>query len=368
MAIYHLSATAVQRSKGHSAVAGAAYRSGSTLHEVMTNQTHDYQRKRGIVRSEIMAPDNAPDWTHDREELWNRAELAEKRRDAQPAREIRLGLPHELDDGQRADLVFRYAQDMFVAQGMVADISIHRPDHHGDQRNYHAHILLTMRELDGDNFSTKKQRDWNRTELLEYWREEWAHYQNDALEVAGFDERVDHRSFEAQGSNHEPTRHLGKDASVMEREGKASRIGDENREVKKHNRELDELVNELAAVQAEISRELEITFLPAEPESDVIVSLPVARIEEPLSWEEQKRRSQNLFTSEVTQEFESQIRERGEISEYGLGKSWFDRTLTMFENFYYDVREQAKDVWRIYVVDRFRDKGNDHDKDIEPER
>ncbi len=40
----------------------------------------------------------------------------------------------------------------------------------------------------------------------------------------------------------------------------------------------------------------------------------------------------------------------------------------MSENFYYDTVEQVKDLWQKYVVDRFRDKGNDPDKDIEPER
>jgi hypothetical protein len=90
MAIFHLSAEPIQRSKGYSAVAAAAYRAGDELHDERTGETYDYRRKRGVFTSAIIAPDNAPEWVQDREELWNRAELAEKRKDAQPAREVRL--------------------------------------------------------------------------------------------------------------------------------------------------------------------------------------------------------------------------------------------------------------------------------------
>lgn len=420
MAIYHLSVTQVQRSKGHSAVAGAAYRSGSVLYDRMIDQTHDYQRKRGIVQSAILAPDQAPEWVYDREELWNRAELAEKRRDAQPAREVRVALPAELSDEQRADLVFRYVQEVFVGAGMVADLSIHRPDRHGDQRNHHAHILLTMRELDGDDFAVRKNRDWNKPALLETWREQWEEYQNRALEEAGSDARVDHRSLEAQGSLHKPTRHLGKDATAMEREGIATRIGDENREVEAYNRRMDQLVSELAQVEAEIAQELDRQYLPAqEPEEVPAFSLEATiDAEGTLTWEEEKAQLQhpanvdvtNLFEKQIAEyapesqtafladrepdpdgqppsgeeekqfrahdplesalvkEFERQIKTYGAIQEYGLGKTWLERTVAMFEDFYYDAAQTAKETWEKYVKGRFRDRDNDPDREIGPER
>ena len=118
--------------------------------------------------------------------------------------------------------------EQFVARGMVADLAIHAPNAAGDERNHHAHVMLTMRELTGDGFG-KKARDWNSTEQLAVWREAWAHHQNRALERHGHAARVDHRSFEAQGIDREPSAHLGPVASDMERNGKASRIGDENR-------------------------------------------------------------------------------------------------------------------------------------------
>ena len=86
MAIYHLHAQMVQRSKGESAVAGAAYRSGSLIYEESTGVTHDYRRKQGVEYSEIIAPEGAQSWVQDRHTLWNKVEAAEKRKDAQVAR------------------------------------------------------------------------------------------------------------------------------------------------------------------------------------------------------------------------------------------------------------------------------------------
>jgi hypothetical protein len=88
LAIYHFHAKMVQRKLGQSAVAGAAYRSGSRLYEEATGITHDYTFKQGVEHSEILAPQDAPPWVSDRHTLWNTVEAAEKRKDAQVAREI----------------------------------------------------------------------------------------------------------------------------------------------------------------------------------------------------------------------------------------------------------------------------------------
>ena len=85
----------------------------------------------------------------------------------------------------------------FVDRGMVADIALHAPGRAGDERNHHAHILLTTREIDAEGFTTKN-RDWNAVEVLEGWREAWARDSNAALERAGIEDRVDHRTLVAQ--------------------------------------------------------------------------------------------------------------------------------------------------------------------------
>lgn len=198
MAIYRFSAKPIKRSKGQSAVASAAYRAGDKLKDERVGKQFDYSKRSGVLHAEIIAPDNAPEWCKDRESLWNAAEAAGIRKDDQPAREIILALPHELTDEERLNLVRRYVKEHFVNLGMVADVAIHAPGKEGDERNYHAHIMLTMREIQPDGFG-KKVTDWNDRKLFSSWREEWARHNNEAFERAGVDERVDHRSNAERG-------------------------------------------------------------------------------------------------------------------------------------------------------------------------
>lgn len=158
---------------------------------------HDYARRGGVAHEEIIAPENTPEWMKDRDALWNAVETAEKRKDAQLSREVQLALPHELSPAQRLALVRGFVSREFVARGMIADIAIHEPHRQGDDRNHHAHVMLTLRELTADGFGNKN-RAWNAREAIEQWREAWAEAINRALERAGHEQRVDHRTLEAQ--------------------------------------------------------------------------------------------------------------------------------------------------------------------------
>ncbi|TKD18356.1 molybdopterin-guanine dinucleotide biosynthesis protein MobA [Rhodobacter capsulatus] len=197
MAIYHLRATMISRSAGRSATAAAAYRVGERIEDHRTGLTFDYRARGGVDHVETLAPAHAPAWVQDRAALWNAVEAAETRKNSQVAREIRVALPAELNHGQRVELVREFCQREFVARGMVADIALHAPGREGDDRNHHAHILLTTREIGPEGFTTKN-RDWNAVEMLEGWREAWARDSNRALERCGLDERIDHRTLEAQ--------------------------------------------------------------------------------------------------------------------------------------------------------------------------
>ena len=197
MAIYHLRATMISRSAGRSATAAAAYRSASHIEDHRTGLSFDYRARSGVDHVEILAPVHAPEWAQDRAALWNAVEAAETRKNSQVAREIRVALPAELDHGQRVELVRDFCQRQFVDRGMVADIALHAPGRESDDRNHHAHILLTTREIAAEGFTTKN-RDWNAVEVLEGWREAWAQDANLALELAGHGERIDHRTLEAQ--------------------------------------------------------------------------------------------------------------------------------------------------------------------------
>ena len=228
MAIYHFSVKVVSRGKGQSAVAKAAYNSRERMTDERTGETHDYRKKGGLAFEGIFAPKDAPEWVHDREELYNEVERRENRRDAQLLREVEVGLPHELTEEQREWLVKDFVREQFVRKGMVADVAIHEPDPEGDQRNHHAHILLSMREIGPDGFGDKV-RAWNGREQLEEWREAWERTANRYLERFGHEVRIDHRSLEEQGIDREPTRHQGPDIRQIEARGLVSEV-EERRE------------------------------------------------------------------------------------------------------------------------------------------
>jgi len=206
MAIYHLHAKLVKRGQGQSAVAAAAYRSGSLLVEETTGISHDYTRKRGVEHSEILAPDSAAPWVFDRQALWNTVEQHERRKDAQVAREIEVGLPVELSKSEQLALLRNYVQCEFVEKGMVADIGIHRDN----PVNPHAHILLTTRDLTPEGFGPKN-RSWNDKQHLLAWRSGWTDVTNQHLMQAGLAVRIDHRSYAEQKLNLIPGRKIGLD-------------------------------------------------------------------------------------------------------------------------------------------------------------
>ena len=197
MAIYHFSAKMISRSTGRSSVAAAAYRTAERLQDQRQGLEHDYSNRTGVLSSEILVPEGTPDSMKDRATLWNAVEAVERRKDAQLAREVTVALPHELTDAQRSELVRSFAQSAFVDRGMIADVAIHAPGKEGDQRNHHAHIMLTTRTIGADGFEGK-DRSWNSKELLEDWRESWADHANSYLREIEVVREIDHRSLEAQ--------------------------------------------------------------------------------------------------------------------------------------------------------------------------
>ena len=118
MAIYHLSVKVISRANGSSALASAAYRSGSRLHDQRLDRDHDFSNKSGVVHSEVMLPENAPDAWRDRERLWNDVEAAELRKDAQLSREVEFAIPREMNVEQGIALAGDFVQAEFVDRGM----------------------------------------------------------------------------------------------------------------------------------------------------------------------------------------------------------------------------------------------------------
>jgi hypothetical protein len=249
VAIYYMNVQIIGRSAGRTSTGAAAYRAGERIVDERTGQVYDYTRRRGEIESEILAPQGAPEWVQERSRLWNEVEKAERRGDAQVAREIVLAFPKELGAEQQRELIRAYVREEFVSKGMVADVAIHR-----NPNNPHAHIMLTLREIGPEGFSAKKNREWNRPEALERWRASWAEHANRELDRAGREERIDHRSLAEQGVERLPQVHLGPHASALERQGVATEKGDHNRQVQQHNAvviDLEKARNERQALAME---------------------------------------------------------------------------------------------------------------------
>lgn len=269
MAIFHLSVKTVSRSTGRSAVAAAAYRTGDTLTNERDGRQHDYANRTGVDESFIIAPVGC-EWAHNRSTLWNAAEQTEKRSNSVTAREYVLALPAELDAKDRADLARSFASAVVERYGVAADVALHAPSTGGDDRNYHAHILTTTREVEPVGLG-KKTRILDAAKTggpeIESLRELWAMQCNEALERHQKLARIDHRSYERQGVDEIPTMHLGPTSTTMERKHKAEqeRKGEpykpqtfkaqENERRRTMNDHVREMVRELAAIVREVAEQ-----------------------------------------------------------------------------------------------------------------
>jgi Ti-type conjugative transfer relaxase TraA len=235
MAIYHLHVKVIGRKSGSSAVASAAYRSASRLRDDRLERSHDFSNKRGVVHSEVMLPEDAPEQWSDRERLWNDVEAFEVRKDAQLAREVEFALPREMTEAQGIELARDFVQAEFVDQGMIADLNVHWDMTEDGMPKPHAHAMLTMRSVDENGFGPKV-REWNRTEMVERWRERWAELANERLAELDIDARIDHRSLEAQGIALEPQSQIGATAQRIEGEGmEAADRAEMHREIASNN-------------------------------------------------------------------------------------------------------------------------------------
>ena len=229
MAIYHFSAKVISRANGSSAVASAAYRAAERLHDDRLGRDHDFSNKAGVVHSEIMLPEGAPERLNDRATLWNEVEAGEKRKDAQLAREIEFSIPRELNQAQGVALACEFVEKQFVERGMVADMNVHWDRGKDGQPKPHAHVMLSMREVGPEGFG-QKVREWNSTQLLQEWREAWADHVNERLAELDIDARIDHRTLAAQGIDLEPQHKIGPAASRMPEQGlEAERVEDHAR-------------------------------------------------------------------------------------------------------------------------------------------
>lgn len=254
MAIYHCSIKSISRGAGQSIVASAAYRHACMLENSRTGEVYNYSRKQGVESSDIYLPSGVnQSWAQDRGKLWNAAEKAEKRKDARLGREIVLALPAELSASQRRELIGEMACHLAERYGVAVDVAIHQPSRQGDQRNHHAHMLISSRRITSEGFAEKTREldDHERGPAeVEHIRNEWARLANRALERAGQHVQIDHRSFRRQELKRMPSLHLGPSASAMERRGILTRLGNRNRAAQAINARAEKLGQEMSATKS----------------------------------------------------------------------------------------------------------------------
>jgi hypothetical protein len=396
---YHCSVKPVSRSAGRSVIAAAAYRLGARLEDHEYGELRDFTRRSGVVTSFTIAPAHAPEWATDPETLWNQAASAEKRKNSQLARECELALPASLSAADREAIVRTLARDLVDRYGVAVTAAIHEPSRHGDERNHHAHILMTTREMGEEGFGKKTRvLDAKSTgpKEVRWIREHAADLINDALDEAGIDERVSHLSFKDRGLTQEPTTHLGPAANEMERDGRASDKGDKNREAEERNRQLDEMVAEYAAIEAEINaeeeRELDARYGAEDPDlsrtedfefidgkwvragaigPDDLTDPAADEMAKPggmsqPSWQEQKRAARDAIAGAAP--FAKQIRENGAIHHQGHGGlAWWERAIVLGQELLREARDWVEDTWRNFIERGGRERP-DRDPDMDMDR
>ena len=191
----------------------AAYNAREAIHAERTGALYYFKHRDAPEHHEVLLPEGAGAKLADAAVLWNAAEAAERRKDAQLAREIVLALPAnaELTMDDRIELARRFAIENFVSKGLAVQLDVHAPhagDSESERANWHAHLLITTRRVEGEGFAAKKARDLE-PEIKriggravvsegEAWGEVWRALQNRYFAEQGLDIRVDVRSAVAQ--------------------------------------------------------------------------------------------------------------------------------------------------------------------------
>jgi len=241
MAIFRLQITPITRGGGHSSVGAAAYRAGERIRDDRTNELHNHSRRKDVTHSEIMLPAHVSgenmEWARNRASLWNSVENAETRKNARVATEIQVTLPFELPPARRLEIARTFSQEVADHYRVAVDLAVHDPRPSGDPRNFHAHLLLTTREVSPEGLGAKAGLNMPTSERVRLGlpnisqeftavRERWATLTNQALKEANIETRVDHRSLAEQGIDREPSPHIPFAAFKIERAGKHSEVAE----------------------------------------------------------------------------------------------------------------------------------------------
>lgn len=223
MAIYHLSAKTVSR--------GSA--SAKARHDYIEREGRYQADREEVTHSQS---GNMPEWAKEHpRDYWDSADVYE-RGNGRLFKQLEFALPKELNTEQQKELVQTFVDKIMSTKDgpLPYSYAVHKGH---DKENPHCHLMISERALDGHqrtpetwfkraNSRTPEKGGAKKTEALKpkEWlqeiRQEWGQQANRALERAGIDARIDHRSLEAQGiTDRQPTQHLGPAVAAMEAKG-----------------------------------------------------------------------------------------------------------------------------------------------------
>lgn len=223
-----------------SAVAAAAYRAGEKVKDDRYEKTHDYTKKHNVEHAEIITPDGAPEWMKDREKLWNAVEAGEKRKDAQLAKEALLVLPRNLTPDQQKEVVRFFIQENITRRGLVADYAIHSPEASDGEKNPHAHIMFTLRPVEGEGFGKKltgrAAGALDSRDVLQDMRFSYERILNDVSKQSNSEIRFDLRNLKEKGIDRQPQPKIGPKVTHLEKRGYRTEWGKEVRQIIHENK------------------------------------------------------------------------------------------------------------------------------------
>lgn len=93
MALYSFNASLISRGKGQSIVAADAYICGEKLRDKYEGKIHDRSYRNDVVYKELLLPAGAPNDFRNRQTFMDALNTAERRHDAQMARNLKLPCP-----------------------------------------------------------------------------------------------------------------------------------------------------------------------------------------------------------------------------------------------------------------------------------
>ena len=269
MAIGFARCVFVQRSRGHSILAAAAYIGRTKL--AAPYPAVDYSDRHDLLFPiSTLVPPDAPLPLHDCFTLWHAVELASRRKDATLGQHLMLALPApaELPASRCLPLVEEFIEALILPHGLAASFAIHEPHDVQEEgpmrwlehintppkaptetnlsnRNRHAHVLISPRRVGRDGIDPRRytaldpaqvsfNRDIRGVAVAGVdWPELWARHQNSFFARWGLGLRVRPRAGYADyhhGSQHRAGSKAGRDAkqsaastkNVVERANRAT--------------------------------------------------------------------------------------------------------------------------------------------------